>query len=243
MVKQVAKTTSWSGVGGQASGPANFRRKSRKNFACGATNPRDTPAAYRVASAPSFLRLRLSMYTVRPVRRSDLQCPGCELSHSVLSEREIIQSSIACAVIQLSNSKKSNETDVGPRMHRTSRLYVTERARGRVRPSLNGGRWDSARGGAEQHGLPDLHARRRCVGRRRRRGFLLVTTYNIVEGYSSPCWFVALRQGACAGRSAMHSALWSADTFRGTLRTDAEPASPLTWYGIVLLEPRPGVGT
>ena len=27
MVKQVAKTTSWSGVGGQASGPANFRRK------------------------------------------------------------------------------------------------------------------------------------------------------------------------------------------------------------------------
>ena len=40
-------------------------------------------------------------------------------------------------------------------MHRTSRLYVTERARGRVRPSLNGGRWDSARGGAEQHGLPD----------------------------------------------------------------------------------------
>eukprot|EP01043_Picozoa_sp_COSAG02_P041035 COSAG02_NODE_3370_length_6858_cov_15.489865_6_plen_32_part_01 len=32
-------------------------------------------------------------------------------------------------------------------MHRTSRLYVTERARGRVRPSLNGGRWDSARGG------------------------------------------------------------------------------------------------
>ena len=28
-------------------------------------------------------------------------------------------------------------------MHRTSRLYVTERARGRrVRPSLNGGRWD-----------------------------------------------------------------------------------------------------
>ena len=43
MVKQVAKTTSWSGVGGQASGPANFRRGLAKNFACGARNPGGRP--------------------------------------------------------------------------------------------------------------------------------------------------------------------------------------------------------
>ena len=33
-------------------------------------------------------------------------------------------------------------------MHRTSRLYVTGRARPRTFRRLNGGRWDSARGGA-----------------------------------------------------------------------------------------------
>ena len=53
MVKQVAKTTSWSGVGGQASGPANFRRGLAKNFACGARNPGGRPPDPARSSNPT----------------------------------------------------------------------------------------------------------------------------------------------------------------------------------------------
>ena len=42
MVKQVAKTTSWSGVGGQASGPSDFRRKSRKILLAALLSPDST---------------------------------------------------------------------------------------------------------------------------------------------------------------------------------------------------------
>ena len=65
-----------------------------------------------------------------------------------------------------------------------------------------GMRWP--RGRACRYGLPLIggvakgRGGRQDVDRRRREGFLLVTTYNIVEGYSSPCWFVALRERTLA---------------------------------------------
>ena len=65
MVKQVAKTTSWSGVGGQASGPANFRRGLAKNFACGARNPGGRPPDPPRSSNPTKPQIEALLLVAR----------------------------------------------------------------------------------------------------------------------------------------------------------------------------------